>query len=132
MWGDWLMRGLMRNKRPIYYCNFLRTEFVEKDGRKTGRKRTIYENVKTVYGTVSTPTGTAVLDMFGTDKNYDKIVVLDKTDIDINENSVLWIDVPYSDNVAHDYIVRRVIRNINFLTIGVRKVDVKKATDSES
>lgn len=122
------MRGLMRNKRPIYYCNFLRTEYVEKDGKKTGRKRTVYENVVTVYGTVSTPTGSAVLDMFGTDKDYDKIVVLDKTDIDINENSVLWIDVQYSDNVAHDYIVRRVLKNRNFLTIGVRKVDVKKAT----
>jgi hypothetical protein len=30
--------------------------------------------------------------------------------------------------VAHDYIVRRILKNRNFLTIGVRKVDVKKAT----
>ena len=122
------MRGLMRNKRPIYYCNFVRTEYVEKDGKKTGRRRTVYDNVVTVYGTVSTPTGSTTLDMFGTDKDYDKIVVLDQTDIDINENSVLWIDVQYNDNVAHDYIVRRILKNRNFLTIGVRKVDVKKAT----
>lgn len=118
----------MRYKRPIYFCNFIRAEYVEKDGKKTGRRITVYDNVVTVYGTVSTPTGTAVLDMFGTDKDYDKIVVLDKPDIDINENTVLWLDVPYSENVAHDYIVRRVIRNHNFLTIGVRKVDVKKPT----
>ena len=122
------MRGLMRNKRPIYYCNFVRVEYVEKDGKKTGRKRTVYDNVVTVYGTVSTPTGSTTLDMFGTDKDYDKIVVLDKTDIDINENSVLWIDAQYNDNVDHDYIVRRILKNRNFLTIGVRKVDVKKAT----
>ena len=105
----------------------------DSQGRKTGRKKVIYHDVKTVYGTVSTPTGNAVIEMFGTDKDYDKVVVLDMPSIDIYENSVLWIDTPYSEDVAYDYIVRRVIKNHNFLTIGVRKVDVKydKLTSDE-
>lgn len=119
----------MRNKRPIYYSNFKKTEYEEKDGKKTGKKKITYDNVKTVYGTVSTPTGNATIEMFGTDIDYDKIVVLDMTSIDINENSVLWIDVAYGENVAYDYIVKRVIRNRNFLTVGVRKVDVKNGTN---
>ena len=124
------MRGLMRNKRPIYYSNYASTEYVEKNGKKTGRRRTVYGNVQTVYGTVSTPTGNATIEMFGTDKDYDKVVVLDQTDIGITENSVFWIDVAYSADVAHDYIVKRVIKNHNFLTIGVRKVEVKNGTNS--
>lgn len=118
------MRGLMRNKRPIVYKNFVSTVFKEDErGRKIG-KGVVYTEPITVYGTVSTPVGRAVLAMFGTDENYDKTIVLDKTDIDINENSVFWIDVQYGENVPYDHVVTKVLRNRNFLTIGVRKVVV--------
>lgn len=119
------MRSLMRNRRPVQYCNFVRTEFEENEqGKKTGKKKTVYGDVKTIYVTVSAPNGSVTLAMFGTDENYEKTLVLDKTDIDINENSVLWVDKPYSIGVAHDYIVRKVIRNRNFLFVGIKKVNV--------
>lgn len=122
----------MRNKRPIYYKNYVSTEYKEdSQGRKTGKRKVTYTDLKTVYGTVSTPTGNAILEMFGTDESYDKVVVLDMPSIDINENSILWLDVKYGEDVAHDYVVKRIVRNHNFLTIGVRKVDVKNGTENQ-
>lgn len=120
------MRGIQRYRRAICYKNFVRTEFVTDENNRK-KKAIVYTDVKTVYGTVSTPTGNTIPEMFGTDESYDKVVVLDMPNIDISENSVLWLDVPYSADTAHDYIVRRVIRNHNFLTIGVRKVNVTHA-----
>lgn len=121
------MRGLMRNKRVVFYKNFVKTEYEEDETThvKTGNKKAVYTNVKMVYATVSTPTGNAVLEMFGTNENYDKVVVIDMPDVEIGENSVLWLDHQYGVDVPYDYIVKRIIRNHNFLTIGVRKVDVK-------
>lgn len=115
----------MRNKRPISYCNFVRTDYEEKDGRKTGNKTVVYADVKTCYGTVSAQSGSTSLEMFGTDEDYDKTIVLDMNITDITENSVFWIDKAYTEGVAHDYIVRRIIRNINYMFVGLRKVNVQ-------
>lgn len=120
------MRGLMRNKRTVCYKNFVATEYLEdQSGTKTGRKQTVYSDVKRMYASVSTPTGSTSLEMFGTNENYDKVVVADKPDIEIDENSILWLDHVYGEDVPHDYVVKRIIRNHNFLTMGVRKVDVR-------
>lgn len=123
----------MRNKRQIAYKNYVRTDYdVDSNNRKTGNKTVVYSSAKFMYGTVSTPTGNAVLEMFGTNENYDKVVVVDMPDIDISENSVLWLDREMVTGNEFDYVVRRVIRNHNFLTIGVRKVDVRNATSSNN
>lgn len=119
------MRSLMRNRIPIRYKNFLGTEYKEDElGRKTGKRAVLYSEVKTVYGTVSAPNGSTNLQMFGTNENYDKTIVLDKTDIEITENSVVWLDKPYNEGEAHDYTVRRIVKNHNFLFIGCKKVNV--------
>ena len=116
----------MRYRRPIVFKNYVSTSYVEdSQGRKTGQRAVVYGDAITVYGTVSTPTGSTSLEMFGTDKDYDKYVVLDMTSITVTENSIFWIDVQYGENVPHDYVVRKVLKNHNFLTIGLRKVDVK-------
>ena len=122
------MRGLMRNKRWVYYKNFVKTEYeLDSNNRKTGNTKTVYSDVKRFYVTVSTPTGNAVVEMFGTDEKYDKVVVVDQPEIEITENSVLWIDRKYDSNTAYDYVVKKILRNHNFLFIGVRKVDVRNA-----
>lgn len=126
------MRGLMRNKRPIFYCNFASTEYEEVNGRKTGRRSVVYSNVKTAYGTVSAPQGSASLDMFGTDEDYDKTLVFDTTNLEITENTVFWLDKPYAEGVAHDYIVRKVARHMNFMFVGCRKVNVVNAQTNTS
>ena len=120
------MRGLMRNKRKVFYKNFVQTVYEEdSSGNKTGKKKAAYTDAKFMFASVSTPTGTSVLEMFGTNENYDKIVVADMPSIEITENSILWLDHAYGEDVPHDYVVLRVVRNHNFLHIATRKVDVR-------
>ena len=127
------MRSLMRNRRPVFYKNFVKTEYEETQaGKKTGKKYPVYSDVKIAYGTVSTPNGTATLEMFGTDENYSKTLVLDKPDMDITENSVMWVDKTYAEGEAYDYIVRKVVKNHNFLFVGLKKVNVAYAEDSNT
>lgn len=118
----------MRNRRAIKYCNFVSTTYEEKDGKKTGRKSVVYTDVKTAYGTVSAPSGSTSQEMFGTDLDYDKTVVFDMPTIDMTENSVLWLDRTYAEGVAHDYIVRKITRNINYMFVACRRVDVSGVT----
>lgn len=127
------MRGLMKAKRWIYYSNYHSVSYkTNEKGLKTGSKAITYTDIRKMFGTVSTPTGGAVVEMFGSDEKYDKVIVLDKPDIDIHETSVLWLDVAYGSNVSHDYEVKKIIRNRNFLIIGVRKVDKKNGTDGSN
>lgn len=119
----------MRYKRPIVYKNYVTTSYAEdSQGRKTGHKTVVYSEAITVYGTVSTPTGSTSLEMFGTDKDYDKVVVIDMPGLTVTENSVFWLDVQYGEDVPHDYVVKRILKNHHYLTIGLRKVDVKNGT----
>jgi len=127
------MRGLMKAKRWIYYSNYQSVSYkTNEKGLKTGSKSITYTDIRKMFGTVSTPTGGAVVEMFGSDEKYDKVIVLDKPDIVIKETSVLWLDVPYGEDVPHDYEIKRIVRNRNFLIIGTRKVDVKNGTDSSN
>ena len=63
--------------------------------------------------------------MFGGLENYDKVIVTDWMDCPINEQTVLWIDKTPNDG-EHDYIVRRVARSLNSISIAVSKVKVDK------
>lgn len=127
------MRGLMRNKRWVFYKNFVKTEYLlDENNRKTGYTKTVYSDVRKFHVSVSTPTGNSVVEMFGTDEKYDKVVVSDKPDIEITENSVLWIDKKYGENTAYDYVVKKIMKNHNFLFIGVRKVDVRNAETNQN
>ena len=84
-------------------------------------------------------------------ENYDKVIVTDDLDCPIDENSVLFIDKqPEFTNVVtyeyvtttnngqetsawvvktvavpvHDYIVRRVAKSLNSISIAIRRVEV--------
>lgn len=119
------MRSLMRRKRAITYKDYAGVVYdTDANGRKTGHKSVQYSQKKTLICTVSAPTGNATLEMFGVNENYDRVIVVDDPNFPISETSVLWIETPYSEGVAHDYVIKRIIRNINYMAIGCRKVDV--------
>lgn len=128
------MRGLMRLKRAISYKNFVSTSYVtDSQGRKTGRTAVEYSAVKVMYGSVSAITGQAVVEMFGVNEAYDRLVVVDDTSIDISESSILWLEKEYAEGESHDYVVRKIIRNRNYMTIGCKRVDVRnEASPSQS
>lgn len=123
------MRCLKRNQKPFYYCLYDDAEEIEDEyGNATGQYRVIYDAAVQMYANISQATGQSNIEQFGNLENYDKVIVTCDMDCPIDENTVLFIDKEpeYSldGNPMFDYIVRRVAKSLNSISIAVRKVDV--------
>ena len=145
------MKCLHRNKRPFYYCLYKgEIEILDEYGNLSGEKIVTYEDGVMEMANISTATGQSNTEQFGNLENYDKVIVIDDLDCPIDENSVLFIDkepefteaetneVIESDTLfgedsyvshsykipVYDYIVRRVAKSLNSISIAVSKVKV--------
>jgi len=120
-----MLRCLNRNKRirPVYVAYFIKTdELTEvKDGYTvyTGDRSGTYTDLEELSVSVAPKSyfyngDATVTSVFGTDLNYDKVIVADWTNegaMKIDEYSKLWVDVePYIDGILqpHDYEVKRI------------------------
>lgn len=117
------MRSLEINKQDIYYASY------------TGVKP-LYDEYENEIGTVvtySTPIsyrinvsaakGEMSTRQFGDSEDYNKVMVTSDMNCPITEGSVLWVDRQDTD-ASHDYIVKRVARGLNTISIAIAKVDV--------
>lgn len=138
------MRCLERNKQPLYYCLYSdKEEIIDEYGNSTGQYIRIYEAPVLMKANISQATGFSNTEQFGTLENYDKVIVTCDMSCPIDENSVLFIDKePDETNVlthettaittidklvevpTPDYIVVRVAKSLNSISIAVRKVRV--------
>lgn len=125
------MRCMVRNKLKFYSSEYMGKEDVlDNNGRKTGEKKLLYSNPIKHFGNISAAQGEVQSRQFGESESYDKVIVLDDRNVSINEHSILWVDTLPSLNddgttdTPHDYIVKKVARSINGVSIAVRKVDV--------
>jgi len=147
------MRGLKRNMRPFWYCLFdpnVQEAVVDEYGHETGEIVPHYEEAVADYANISPASGQAQIEMFGNLDSYDKVIVTCDIACPIDEHTVLFIDKEpdYNELVTHeivegnalyaddevkdtvykqpkyDYIVKRVARSLNSISIAVRKVDV--------
>ena len=126
------MRCLVRNKRTFYYGSYIgETEIVDEYGNITGQYSVNYGNPVKTLGNVSAAQGEMQNRQFGESESYDKVIVLDERDVPIDEHSILWVDtLPHlnadgSTDTPYDYIVKRVARGLNGVSIAISKVDVK-------
>ena len=151
MWGDELMRALKRNMRPFWYCTYKgEAELIDENGLRTGEKVILYENPVEMKANISPATGQSSTEQFGNLENYDKVIVTCDMDCPITESTVLFVDrepeytsVTSHDVVEaqalfgedeindktytlpkHDYIVRRVAKSLNGISIAIQKVTV--------
>ncbi len=122
------MRLLDRNKRTFYYAlRNGRGMLTDSQGNYTGEPGITYSDPVKVRAYVSATRGSwtvisgATIDKFGIDLDYDKIIVLEGTDWDITEDSILWVD---DTNVYHpyDYIVKRIAVYLGHTTIAIKKI----------
>lgn len=128
------MRSLERNKRPFWYCTYDKKEkILDEYGNDTGEYNVSYSEPVKMQGNISAATGYAQTEQFGNLDNYDKVIVLawpeNKMDeFPIDENSVLFIDKEPEHNLEndlmYDYVVRRVAKSLNSISIAARKVSV--------
>lgn len=143
------MKCLKRNQTQFWYCLYDRKEPIyDEHANETGESLIIYGEPVQMCANISPATGAAQTEQFGNLESYDKVIVTDDMDCPIAESSVLFIDKApeYSDGVIigyeepetvlgtgapivyeapkHDYIVKRVAKSLNSISIAVRKVDV--------
>lgn len=125
------MRCMVRNKTKFYYASYIgKTEIIDENGFDTGEYEILYTNPLKYYGNISAAQGEMQSRQFGESESYDKVIVLDDRDAPINEHSILWVDtLPHlnsdgSTNTPHDYVVKKVARSLNGVSIAIRKVMV--------
>lgn len=128
------MRSLQRNRQTIWYRLLTGdpepiTETDEWGNvLDTGENTQQYSDPVEMKINVSQATGAAITEQFGNLDNYDKVLVTTQMDCPINGTTLLYIDTtPTQTNGTwspHDYVVRRVAKSINGISIAVRKVDV--------
>ena len=123
------MRSMVRNKTKFYYALYIdKNEFTDEYGNKTGEYEVLYGNPIEMSGNVSSASGETQVQVFGKGVKYDKVIVLDNPNTPIDEYSILWVDtLPYlnedgTTDDPHDYIVEKVARSINSVSIAISKV----------
>ncbi|MBO7132253.1 hypothetical protein J6V85_03310 [Candidatus Saccharibacteria bacterium] len=95
---------------------------VDSEGYKTGELTITYNEPVKFKANVSPNKGRESVDLFGIELNYDKVIVTDKMDCPIDEQTILWVD-DLDTTHPHDYIVTRRAPSINSITYAIRKVD---------
>lgn len=125
------MRCMARNKTTFYYALYTgQTEIIDEYGNATGQYSVNYGDPIRTLGNVSAAQGEMQTRQFGDSESYDKVIVLDDVNTPIDEYSILWVDTPPafdggSTKTPHDYVVKKVARSLNSVSIAISKVSVR-------
>lgn len=124
MWGCLVLRTLERNKQVIYYALFDGKEpVIDEYGNQTGEYEILYTPPTLLKINVSAARGEYSTRQFGDTENYDKVLMTDDLNVPITETSILWID-SLDTLKPHDYIVKKIAKSLNSVSIAVSKVSV--------
>ena len=128
------MKTLKRNHQTLYYSLYQGfTEVVDSNGYYTGEKIVSYSPPVKMRANISPVKGDSTIQLFGNLEDYDRVIVTCKMDCPIDENSILWIEKtpPVRDGVMipedYDYIVQRVSKSLNSISIAIGKVNVQNS-----
>ena len=134
------MRCMVRNKMYFFYALYDgQTELNDEYGNATGQYVISYTDPMRMFGNVSAAQGEMQSRQFGDSETYDRVIVLDNQNTRIDEYSILWVDtlpeltedghlVLNEDGTVrtpHDYIVKKVARSLNSVSIAISKVNVR-------
>lgn len=101
------MRDLRRNTQTVYYKLYLgEKEIFDQYGNSTGSYVPTYGELQKAALCVSPNKGAAESEQFGSFLDYDRTMTTARTDIPIDENSVLWLDGA-DTNGAWNYVVKK-------------------------
>lgn len=133
------MRTMLRNKSTFYYALYKeKVAKTDEYGNVTGEYDVIHENPVEFKANISAAKGETTTRQFGESESYDKVIVMDNVSPDIDEYTILWVDtVPELDETGalavnddgevitpHDYIVKKVAKSLNSVSIAISKVTV--------
>ena len=119
------MRGMIRNQVPFYYAPYIEKYEMRDDyGNLSGEYEIVYGEPVKMFGNISAAQGETQSRQFGESEIYDKVIVLDNPKTPIDEYSILWVDKSPDDESPHDYVVKKVARSLNSVSIAISKVNV--------
>lgn len=126
------MRCLSINKKVFYYALFNgKNEIRDENGFLTGGYKLEYGKPIKATANISAAQGETNIRQFGENVPYDKVIVMDVPDISIDEYAILWIDTlpvlnkDKTTDTPHDYVVKKVARSLNSVSLAVAKVNVQ-------
>lgn len=110
--------------RPFMYAEYTGSEeLVDLLGNYTGENAPLYGEKTAAEGNIAPATGRANARPFGTELDYDKLIVMERLPEGLTENCGVWIDDLEAD--SPDYVVRRISQSINGVAIAVARVYVE-------
>lgn len=119
------MRGMVRNQVPFYYAPYMeKKEMTDEYGNLSGEFELIYGDPVKVFGNISAAQGEMQTRQFGESETYDKVIILDNPKTPIDEYSILWVDKTPDKESSHDYVVKKIARSLNSVSIAISKVSV--------
>lgn len=133
------MRCMSRNKVRFFYALYVSREpIMNAQGRPSGQHKVIHGNPIEEYANISAAKGETQTRQFGENESYDKVIVMDNVTPPIDEYSILWVDtVPQLNEdgslavnekgeviTPHDYVVKKVAKSLNNVSIAISKVTV--------
>lgn len=133
------MRCMNRNKVKFYYALYeSRESIMNQYGKPSGQHKVIYGNPIEEYANISAAKGETQTRQFGENESYDKVIVMDLGTPSIDEYSILWVDTEPQLNedgslavndkgeviTPHDYVVKKVAKSLNNVSIAISKVTV--------
>lgn len=131
---------MSRNKSAFFYALYVsKGQATDEYGNPTGGVDVFYGDPQEFKANVSAAKGETQTQQFGESENYDKVIVMGSDAPPIDEYSILWVDtVPQLDDkgvlalnkegeaiTPHDYIVKKVARSLNSVSIAISKVNVQ-------
>ena len=118
-----------RNKTAFYYCLYKgKKSVVDENEDETGETQVVYSEPFSLMANISPATGNTSVEQFGNSLQYDKVIVVDDVSCQIDEYTALFIDKSPAFDVdgvpLFDYIVKKVARSLNSVSIAISKVEV--------
>ena len=125
------MKCLARNKVKFFYALYEnKISVLDEYGNDTGEHDVKHGAPIECYGNVSAAKGETSARQFGENESYDKVIVMDNEAPPIDEHTILWVDtLPSFDETGaiitpHDYVVKKVAKSMNSVSIAISKVSV--------
>lgn len=120
------MRNLHKNLQPVFFKLYQgQEEIVDQYGNPTGSYIPLYSELKSAMLCVSPNKGSAEVEQFGTNEDYDRTMTTADPTCPIDENAVLWVDGADTDG-PWNYIVKEVGRWKNSSQYAIKKVKVSQ------
>ena len=118
------MRGLHRNKRPIYYALYVKDEAIfDEYGNETGESKPTYGDITELRCNISGASGEDAVQAFGGYTNYTRVICVSDNTCPIEENTIVWFGVNTTE--PYNYIVTRKADSKNGILYALQKVAVR-------